>query len=50
MQVVSLNVVFYVSRLQGGKLGSLWIKGLQPRGVSLYVLNGTGSQVRTSAV
>ena len=43
MQVVSLNAVFGVSQLQGDKLGFLWIKGLQPRGVSLYILNGTGS-------
>ena len=43
VQVVSPNVVFGVSRLQGGRLGFLWIKGLQPRGVSLYILDGTGS-------
>ena len=43
VQVVSLNVVFGVSRLQGDRLGFLRIKGLQPRGVSLYILDGTGS-------
>ena len=43
VQVVSLNAVFGVSRLQGGRLSFLRIKGLQPRGVSLYILEGTGS-------
>ena len=43
VQVVSPNAVFGVSRLQGGRLGFLRIKGLQPRGVSLYILDGTGS-------
>ena len=42
VQVVSPNVVFGVSQLQGKRLGYLWIKGLQPRGVSLYILDGTG--------
>ena len=42
MQVVSPNTMFGVSRLQGGRLGFLWIKGLQPRGVSLYMLEGMG--------
>ena len=41
MHVVSLNVVFGVSRLQGGRLGFLWIKVLQPKGVSLYIRDGT---------
>ena len=43
MQVVSLNAVFSVSWLQGGTLNFLQIKGLQPRGVSLYILDSTGS-------
>ena len=43
MQVVSPNAMFGVSRLQGGRLSFLWIKGLQPRGVSPYILDGTGS-------
>ena len=43
VQLVSPNVVFGVSRLQGGRLDFLWIKRLQPRGVSIYILNGTGS-------
>ena len=43
VQVVSPNAVFGVSRLQGDKLGFLRIKGLQPRGVSLYILDGMGS-------
>ena len=47
VQVVSLNVVFGVSRLQGDRLSFLRIKGLQPRGVSLYILKGMGSTKRT---
>ena len=43
MQVVSPNAVFGVSRLQRGRLGFLKIKGLKPREVSLYILNGMGS-------
>ena len=43
VQVVSPNVVFGVSRLQDGRLSFLRIKGFQPRGVSLYMLDGTGS-------
>ena len=43
VQVVSPNAVFSVSLLQGGRLGFLRIKGLQPRGVSLYILDGTRS-------
>ena len=43
VQVVSPNVVFGVSRLQSDRLNFLWIKGLQPIGVSLYILDGTGS-------
>ena len=43
VQVVSPNVVFSVSQLQGGRLGFLQIRGLQPRGVSLYILDGMGS-------
>ena len=42
MQVVSSNAVFGVSRLQGDKIGFLRIKVLKPRGVSLYIVNGTG--------
>ena len=43
VQVVSPNDVFGVSRLLGGRLSFLWIKGLKRRGVFLYILNGTGS-------
>ena len=43
VRVVSLNAVFGVSRLQGDRLGFLRIKGLQPRRVSLYIFDGTGS-------
>ena len=43
VQVVSPNVVFSVSRLQGSILDFLLIKGLQPRGVSIYILDSTGS-------
>ena len=43
VQVVSPNVVFGVSRLQGGRLGFLGIKGLQHIGVSLYIFDVTGS-------
>ena len=43
VQVVSSNIVFGVLRLQGDRLGFLRIKGLQPRGVSLYILDGTRS-------
>ena len=43
MQVVSPNVVFGVSQLGGGRLSFLQIKGLQPIGVSIYILDGTGS-------
>ena len=45
VQVVSPNVVFGVSWLQGSRLILLQIKGLQPRGVSLYILNGIGSTI-----
>ena len=45
MQVVSPNAVFGVSQLQGSRLSFLWIKGLQPRGVSLYILDGMGSTI-----
>ena len=43
VQLVSPNAVFGVSQLQGDRLGFLQIKGLKSRGVSLYILDGTGS-------
>ena len=43
VQVVSPNAVFGVSRVKGGRLDFLWIKDLQPNGVSLYIRDDTGS-------
>ena len=44
VKIVSPNAVFGVSWLQGIRLGFLQIKGLQTRGVSLYILDSMGSE------
>ena len=50
VQAISLNVVSGVSRVQGGRLGLLWIKDSNLVGSPFIYATVRGAQVRTSAV